>query len=412
MYEQLIVLLTPKVPPIKDGVGDYTYHLGKELSKTHRVSIVTTLGQRGDGDDDLLRVLPAVGRWDSWGIPQLCALLKTLEPSLINVQWVPFLWGKWGINFALPLTVLRLRRAGYRVVTTVHEPYVAWRGVRRFPLALLQRAQLAVLISGSSSVTVTTWAWTEALRRTYPTRAADIVWLPVGSNIPVPSVPFTERAQAREALGLNDGDLAVGTFSPLGSGKPFDFVGGAWRQLREQIPQVNLVIIGATADEVQARFRDIPGGDKVRYTGYLPPEDVSRHLLALDFVLAPFEDGISCRRTSAIAAMAHGLPLVTTRGRLTDPLFEGSPVVMASAEDRGQFAEAAAELAADATRRDDLSRRTRAFFDQHFSWKIIAQKLLALTHLAGGRATDTEPALLARAALPGAGKRSDVPGSL
>ncbi|MBI3780394.1 MAG: glycosyltransferase [candidate division NC10 bacterium] len=306
-----------------------------------------------------------------------------MRPGAVNIQYVPFLYGPLGFNPWLPLALLWLRRLGVRVVTTVHEPYVAWRGLRRFPLALFQRVQLAVLISASSSVTVTTWTWTEALRRAYPTRAGDIAWLPVGSNIPVPSVPFTRRPQAREALGLGGGDLAVGTFSPLGSGKRFDFVGAAWRQLREHIPQVSLVVIGANADEVQGRFRDIPGGDKVCYTGYLPPEDVSRHLLALDFVLAPFEDGISCRRTSAIAAMAHGLPLVTTRGQLTDPLFEGSPMVLIPAADSEQFAQAAADLAADAGRREDLGRRTRAFFDQHFSWKIIAQNLLALTHALG-----------------------------
>jgi glycosyltransferase involved in cell wall biosynthesis len=374
---QHLVLLTPKVPPAKDGVGDYTYYLGKELSETHKVSIVTTLGQRTEGDGDSFRVLPVVRRWNAWGMPSLWVQLKRLQPSLVNLQWVPFLWGKWGVNFALPLTVLRLKQAGYRVVTTVHEPYVAWGGVRRFPLALLQRVQLRILISASTKVTVTTRAWEEALRRAHPKRAGDIVWLPVGSNIPIPSVLPTERRLARQTFGLEEGELAIGTFSPLGSGKRFDFVTAAWRKLKERGVQVALLVIGATADEVQTRFGEIPVGDGVRYTGYLPPEDVSQHLLALDLALAPFDDGISCRRSSAIAAMAYGVPLVTTRGHLTDPVFEESPIVLIPANDHELFARAVADLAADPGKRDDLSRRTRAFFDQHFTWHIIAKKLLA-----------------------------------
>ena len=48
---------------------------------------------------------------------------------------------------------------------------------------------------------------------------------------------------------------------------------------------------------------------------------MSQWLCAVDVLLAPFEDGVSSRRTSVIAALAHGVPghivfPVTTGGSL------------------------------------------------------------------------------------------------
>ena len=45
----------------------------------------------------------------------------------------------------------------------------------------------------------------------------------------------------------------------------------------------------------------------------LANEEVSVHLSACDLMIQPYPDGISARRTSAMAALAHERPVVTTR---------------------------------------------------------------------------------------------------
>ena len=77
----------------------------------------------------------------------------------MNVQWVPHLWGKRGINFALPLRLLWLRQKGYRVVTTVHEPYVPFDSCSHVALGSLQRLALWLVILAGAKVAVTTLAW-------------------------------------------------------------------------------------------------------------------------------------------------------------------------------------------------------------------------------------------------------------
>src|SRR5690606_22549500 len=53
-------------------------------------------------------------------------------------------------------------------------------------------------------------------------------------------------------------------------------------------------------------------GQAVQRTGWLPPEAVSAHLQACDVVVLPYRDGASLRRGSLLAALVHGLPIVTT----------------------------------------------------------------------------------------------------
>ncbi|MCX6023909.1 MAG: hypothetical protein NTZ05_19705, partial [Chloroflexi bacterium] len=59
-------------------------------------------------------------------------------------------------------------------------------------------------------------------------------------------------------------------------------------------------------------IRQLRLGGNTTWTGHLPLPEVSAHLLAADAAVLPFTDGASFRRTSLLAMLAHGLPLVTT----------------------------------------------------------------------------------------------------
>lgn len=48
-------------------------------------------------------------------------------------------------------------------------------------------------------------------------------------------------------------------------------------------------------------------------TGYTDLAAVSANLMAADVVVMPYRDGVSFRRTTLIAALRHGCPVVSTR---------------------------------------------------------------------------------------------------
>src|SRR5205085_11119201 len=97
--------------------------------------------------------------------------------------------------------------------------------------------------------------------------------------------------------------------------------------------------------------------DRVRAADGLSAGDVSRHLQACDLLVQPYPDGVSTRRTSFMAALAHGRPTVTTRGPLTETLWgDCGAAVVVPAGDGPALAAAAAGLLADAPARARLAR--------------------------------------------------------
>jgi glycosyltransferase involved in cell wall biosynthesis len=366
------VLICPKIPPTRDGVGDYTFQLASEISKRRPVTIVTTAGQATSGA--ACRVLTVPNWTTRSGMAPLWAMLDELRPSLINVQWVPFLWGRWGVNFALPLAVLRLRRAGYRVVTTVHEPYVPFDMWRRLPMGAVQRLELWTMMLGSAKVAVTISAWTRMFKTRFFWRRGDIFWLPVGSNIPPVAMTDGERAALRRSLGFDERDVVVVMFNPLGAGKLLDLSYRAWSAIRERQPAARLLVIGCDRQQLHP---EPPDPERVVCTGYVEPAQVSRLLTASDLCLAAYIDGISTRRGAVMAAMEHGLPIVGTRGFLTDcEVFDASPLALSDVADERGFVSNAVRLSTDATARNALRVPTASFYQRHFSWPIIADSLL------------------------------------
>ena len=108
-------------------------------------------------------------------------------------------------------------------------------------------------------------------------------------------------------------------------------------------------------------------GERTRVSGCLSAPDVSRHLLACDLMLQPYPDGISTRRTSAMAALSHGLPIVTTAGRLTELLWASSgAVALADPVDVGAMVQHVDLLLTDPGRRRRTSIAAKVLYDEHF----------------------------------------------
>jgi glycosyltransferase involved in cell wall biosynthesis len=141
-------------------------------------------------------------------------------------------------------------------------------------------------------------------------------------------------------------------------------------------PTARLLQIGCR--EAETPFTEHGIVDGVVYTGYAEPDTVSRLLSSGDLFLAPYIDGISARRGSAIAALAHGLPTLSTDGELTDlSTFESSPVVMTHVGDEAAYIAAAERLAVDEQTRTALRTPLLDFHQRHFSWTSIADSLVA-----------------------------------
>jgi glycosyltransferase involved in cell wall biosynthesis len=190
--------------------------------------------------------------------------------------------------------------------------------------------------------------------------------LPVPNNIAV--VPDTAAVNRIRRLYLPGQNLLLGHFGTYGV---------TIRILLEKVlplilsrhEDVALVLIGNGSVEFRERLvAKVPWlADRVHATGPLSGADVSQHLLACDLMLQPYPDGITTRRTSAMAALAHGVPLVSTVGELTEKFWTQSEAVnVVPAHDENALSQAVSRLIDDPGERNRLSVRSRELYSEKF----------------------------------------------
>ncbi len=98
------------------------------------------------------------------------------------------------------------------------------------------------------------------------------------------------------------------------------------------------------------------------------PERLSRDLQSCDLLVQPYTDGVSTRRGTLMAALAHGLPVVTTTGPLSEPFWKNSESVVAtSPDDRASISRIILELARQPERRMRLGLSARQMYEARFS---------------------------------------------
>ncbi|MBI2939729.1 MAG: glycosyltransferase [Chloroflexi bacterium] len=413
-----VCLVTGEYPPMAGGVGDYTALLGGALAQrgvsatvltsTRASGVDGTTGRRGDGASPApaapsptrpvapstpARVVPRVAKWDFGCWAAIEAARQQASPEIIHIQYQA---GAYDLHPAVALWPLRarLRRRRPKIVVTFHDlrvPYL-------FPKAGPLRRLVVDLLAASADFTIVTNA--EDASRLHAVDRRHLTLIPIGSNIPVLPTDDTRRRAVRERLGVARDELVIGYFGFLTPSKGVDLLLQALRELRRKGRRVRLVMVGGAGGESAASDRrydqairaaaDTPElRGHVTWTGFTEAEEVSHNLQALDLCALPFREGASFRHGTLIAALTHGLPIVTTRTR-SCPRFADEPALVDGLSARlvppgdvSALTAALDELLADPAQREALAAEARLLAD-YFSWDCIAQRTLAVYRRAQG----------------------------
>jgi glycosyltransferase involved in cell wall biosynthesis len=399
-----VCLLTGEYPPMRGGVGDYTALVARALAgQGARCSVITDRAARTAASDRAPlapAVYPAIGDWGWPGWSQLVGLVDDLRPDVLHIQYQT---GAFGMRPALNLLPLRLRLAGLRVpiALTYHdlkEPYLFPKAgpVRGLANAVLQSAASAVIVTNVDDLVrvvarpgrVGPPPWPDRSRR----RKVDLI--PIGSNIAPVELSPGGRVRARAALGLEPDELAVGYFGFVDPWKGVERLTEAAQRLLERGRRLRLVFVGgARAEGASAyeaalldRIEPTALAGRVVRTGYGSPAETSTHLQALDCIALPFEAGGCYRHGTLAAAIAHHLPIVTTRPAIDElglalpmpPLEHGrNALLVERGGDAAELAEALAALADSPELRARLAAGAAALA-VHFGWERIARASLGV----------------------------------
>jgi len=319
-----------------------------------------------------------ISGWGLRGLGELIRYAWRERPDMINFQYTPYLYHRYGMNPLLPLGALLLACSGRKIVLTVHERYVPLTNWKFWIVGWPQRFILAALVLWSGVVFVSVGHWAERLRRIFWFKRERIAWVSSPSNIDYRYFSAEEKVILRQRIGFDQESRVISVFHPLGSGKMPDKVLEVWRRVKSQEPRSRLIVIGHEAREFEEKGLLVPYRDEVYFTGYVSEKEVGELLAVTDVFLSPYEDGISSKHSSVTAAMQFALPIITTRGCLTDPLLANSPVAMADGGVEG-MARAVLAYLHDKDLRERTGEAVKAFCDEHLSWTGVAERYLSRT---------------------------------
>jgi glycosyltransferase involved in cell wall biosynthesis len=113
---------------------------------------------------------------------------------------------------------------------------------------------------------------------------------------------------------------------------------------------------------------------RVHHTEFVPPEEVSASLEAVDVCVLPYRDGVSMRHGSMHACLAHGRPIVTTQPAVgTSEFRDGENMLLAPPQDIAALTDGVARLASDAGLRARLEKGA-VTLAKEFTWDRIAAR--------------------------------------
>jgi glycosyltransferase involved in cell wall biosynthesis len=232
-------------------------------------------------------------------------------------------------------------------------------------LGVMTRVMARLIAHASDRVFVSIPVWGTLLSAIAP-RSKPAEWLPVPCSVEAASDSATIAA-VRDRFAPPRGGLVghFGTFGKLIG----DLLESATVALLRLVPEAAMLFIGRGSDSFRDRFATAHSefATRVHASGRLAASAISAHLLACDLVIQPYPDGISTRRTSAMAALANGVATVTNLGPLSERLWPADAVIAAPTPDPIAIAHLAAELLADPARRSTLSRSAASLYQRGFA---------------------------------------------
>jgi glycosyltransferase involved in cell wall biosynthesis len=412
---------------MQGGVGDCTSEIAKGLAGLGvEPHVLTTADRSASAESGAksspnicepdIHVLRLVRNWNWSSLRLVTSAARQLAPEIVHIQYQT---GAFGMHPAINFLPRYLRTRGWdvgratrpsviprpRTITTYHDlrnPYL-------FPKAGPVRRWVNQVLARSSDGVIATDEQDYMRLKSSGVKNLDLI--PIGSNIPLAPPGGYRREVWRANLDIGQDVTLLSYFGFLNESKG----GETLIRALAQVSGANLLMIGGQVGasdptnrtylaRVQTLIKELGLGSRVLWTGFTPADEVSANLLASDICVLPYRDGASFRRGSLMAALAHGLPIVTTfadfppsspvppspelesgimNSAALPRLRDGENVLLVPPDDPGALGEAISRLVSLPELRARLSHG--AFeLAQHFTWNKIAERHLKLYRLVLG----------------------------
>ena len=364
-----IISITSKTPPHVCGVGDYTINLVTHCKQQLGQDIHLIVGTNCNSQSEPIAIHPIVENWSSSNLSTLLTQLQTANVHTVLLQYTGFSYSLRGFNLNL-ISFWQQCARHFQTLLIVHETYNRW--ALKYPgtwtLNPLQKYVLHRLVRFSHHVFCGSKTYLQQIKQ-LSHQPAKLHHLPIPNNIP--PLPFSalQRQNLLHHLGIAPDQIILTLFGCRVAIYQ-DWLMAIDRDLKAAGYSITWMLLG------DAQKINLPLQFPVIRPGFLNPVDLSHHLQLSDLLLMPHELGISAKRTSLMAALEHGIPVIGTQGYLTDSFFSHLPSLKLSPDrDYHSFASQVLQALNHLPDLKQATQTTQAYYQDHLSWAVVTQTL-------------------------------------
>jgi glycosyltransferase involved in cell wall biosynthesis len=373
-------IVTCEYPPKIGGVADYTFQIANSLNQHGIRAIVWA-----PGNDPVAQTQEAitVNRCFGHFRPQELAAINRLWKSAksqrrILLQWTPTGYGLKSANLPFCLWLAWRVSRGDELVVIFHEAFFSLSEhlLRRRAAALVQRLMTILLLNAAVEVFVST-SYLAKFIAPYCFRKTSIKTLPMPANF----VPREDReAITKMRLTIASiGEPILGHFGLYSPHVESLLIPSLLKLLRNNL-RIRVVLIGGGSTHYRERLllSNPEFSTRIRATGPCSHDEASIHISACDAMFQPYLEGLTTRRSTTMAALAHGRCLVSTFGSKTEDIWKStSAVYFLRSWDPAHIAEEIEGVLASPEQTARQGREGLMFYEQNFALSRTIDKLLA-----------------------------------
>jgi glycosyltransferase involved in cell wall biosynthesis len=308
--------ITGSFPPYKDGVGDFAWHVSNLLPEL--------------GYDEIMLVVPPETKeienfkiiHSEFVLKEMNSLIKQItafEPQHILIEYPCLGYGRDIMINLLP-AMLKITNSQFQITVTIHEyADYTWKG----------KVRVAMMSLAADKVMVTD-KWNAKLLKHLKNNVYAVLPVP-------PQIPLT----IKKDYNLKNDYILFSYWGFIRENKGLHLLIPALKKLLDMNIKAKLKILAEVGNseydqKLAALIKQLELTEYIEFTGYLDNDLISRELSESDVCVLPFTDGISDRRGTLKAALAMGIPVISTmvnHRNLPDGILSGINILLSEPDD-------------------------------------------------------------------------------
>lgn len=298
------------MPPIVDGVGDYTYNLAHEFTQhEHKVIVVCSNCSETKIETTEFTVLPIITKWNKKAGQQIVAIIKKYNINIVSLQYVPHGFHPKGLPFGLIALLHEINKANVKKMTFFHEVCIDYWGwnIKRTLFSYGIKYIAKKIIENSDYIATSIEHYAKRIQKLK--KGINISTIHIASNIPKHNYTKEYLEQLKKTVAPQ-GEFIIVFFGK----RDIDNQVEAIRELVNEGYKIIALSLGNTS--FLKKDYKIP----TYKTGLLNINDISKYFQIANCLCLPEnqESGCSFKSGSLAAGLQHALPILTNKGYMTE----------------------------------------------------------------------------------------------